>query len=497
MRRVGASQMDRKQTGRKILSAASIVVIAFCIIGTLIASVYSVNQSDDYSHAMEIGRFHENFFTYLATSIVYMGRMYMGWAGNFFSMFLQGWLSPLNNCGAPQLGIVMFINAALFFGVFIWLIMFAARRMFATDRTCGLVITALVLFALMNYRCYYEIFYWFSGAVSYSFPLVFMYLSFILGIMSLGKEKKGRGLYIAALITGFLGAGGSLTLSGTGCFCYFLLAIYTRIAEGKLNKRTAGLFISVFAATLINVAAPGNLVRTQTNGTGLSLMGAVKSTVSSTYTEYRWLFHDTSFLIIVFAFIFIGILNTEKVRLHRSAYYTTSVLALFAPPVAILPVVMGYGMNFLANRTLFVIDQVVYLSLLNGALCLGTALPGILREKRGENSNGSDDNRTIKHIFITLIAASAVFLCTNNYALRDMESVRTLLCDLNGTFSTYHDECAKLEAYFGSCEGMDVIVDPSDVPEGPPNFSCLYLENSWVNEGIAAYYKMNSLTLAE
>ncbi len=486
-----------KKKADMIIQIIAAVAIFFFVIGTVIATLYSVNQSDDYTHAMEIGKFHESFFAYIGTSFSYMIQMYKGWAGNFTSMFLQGWLSPLNNGGAIQLRLVMLVNAAAFFAAFIWIITYAVGRMFTARRGFSLAVCALVMFALMNYRCYYEIFYWFSGATSYSFPLTMLYVALVLGIKYISGESKKKAAFTGALVLGFLGAGGSLTLAGLGCWILVMIIVYLFISSGKWNKNAIALFAAIFTGTLINVVAPGNFARTDTNGTTLSLAGAIKSTVSSTYTEIRWLFHDTSFLILFLIFMIIGFYMSGELILHRRAYYTVSVLAVFSIPVAILPVVMGYGMNFLANRTLFVIDQAVYISLLNGAMCLGMVIVRAFTKNHEDDKRTDDADKTKRQMSFTLAAAMLVFLCVNNYALRDMESVRTLLCDMNGTFSTYYSECAEMERYFATCEGQDVTMNASDVPAGPANFSCFYLENSWVNEGIAQYYNMNSLTVNE
>ncbi len=477
--------MKSEKTRSKIISAVSIFVTAFCVIGTVIASIYTVNQSDDYQHAMEIGGFHEGFFTYFATSFSYMIRMYKGWAGNYFSMFLQSLLSPPNNGGAMQLRLVMIANALLFIAVFFVLVMRYIKRVYDIDTPAGLAILALIVFPLMNYRCYYEIFYWFSGAVSYSFPLSFLYLAFILGIGCCSKNKEKRVSYIAALICAFLGAGGSLTLAGAGCYVLLIALVYDRYVSGRWNIRIAGLFATTFLGTLINVLAPGNYVRADGDGTGVSFAGAVVNTFRAAYTEYRWLFHDTTFLVVIMIAIMIGAILAGRLKPERRAYYVAAFAALLTPFAAIFPVVMGYGSDFLANRTLFVIDATVYISMINAALAVGAWLSDIL----GEGG--------IRQLAVVFASCAAVFLCMSNYSVKDMASVRTLLSDLNGTFSDYYDECAKMEEYFALCKDKDVVMTPDRVPAGPADFSCFYLENSWVNDSIAQYYGMRSLYLEE
>lgn len=476
-------------TGKKITKGSVIAIISsvtmvYSLIGTLIATFYSVNQSDDYSHAMEIGRFHEGFFSYLATSVRYMVMMYKGWAGNYFSMFLQGWLSPLNNGGSIQLKLVMFANFVIFFVVFIWLIHRFLSTVFEGKRIYSLVVISMVTFALMNYRCFYEVWYWFSGAVSYSFPLSVMFLSFILAISSLNAEgvvrDKKKTIYVFSIICAFLGAGGSLTLAGAGCYIALLLCIYYRLSIGKFSRAANMLFASFLVGSIINVVAPGNYVRAE--NTNLSLLASVKNTIASSYGEYRWVFHETNFPVLMIIAVIVGMSLFTAIAVNEKAYTIVSVLALLTPVVSVFPVVMGYGMGFLANRTQFVIDQMIYFSLTNAGLILGRKLAVVFNADR-------------KHTYITLITAIFVLLCLGTYSVRSLESLRTLVYDKNGTFRDYNRQCVQLEEYFATCIGRDVVMKEEDVPQGPDNFSCFYLENGWVNDGIAKYYGMNSLTL--
>ena len=465
----------------KVMIALSVLVIAGAVVGTVIATRFCVNQSDDYSHALEIGVFNAGFFSYLKTSFLYMISMYKGWAGNFTSMFLQGWLSPLNNGGLLQLRAVMLVNVLLFFASVILFLYHFTGVIFEGRNHIRIVIIAVFMFVLMNYRCYHEIFYWFSGATSYSFPLSILYISLILYIF----RRKNRAVYVLALICAFIAGGGSFTLAGPECYAAFLVCVYSRIAGKRFTKDSIGFFLAAFLGTLANVVAPGNYVRLGLKGDDATLTGAAKDTVTAAHDEFIWLFHDTNFIIFLMLMVLIGMIISRGIKVNLTGYYTVTVLGLAMPLVSIFPVVMGYAHDFLANRTLFIVDQTMYLSLLNGALCLGVVLQSVMGEG------------FFKQAVFTFATAAVVFMCVSGFSFKNLQSVRTLVCDMNGTFSNYQAECHKMEEYFGSCSGKDVVVDVKDVPAGPDNFSCFYLENGWVNTAIAEYYGMNSLTVTD
>lgn len=457
------------------------LIIALGIISTVVVSAYTVNQSDDYSHAVKVGQFHSSWIEYFFMSLGFMGRMYRTWAGNYYSMFLQSFLSPLNMGGNSQLRIVMVVNALLFFTTLIVLLYRFIGKMINTSSILKLFIIALVLYPLMNYKVYYEIFYWFSGATSYSLPLSCLFVSLIL---LLNHNRKIDGSYIVALVLGFLGVGGSLTISGTVCFVLLLSIIYLYLENGLANLKYMLFVFAIYVlGTFVNFIAPGNYVRAGRSAGGLGIVRAIKNTLVALYTEYYWLFRNTNFLLVMLILLIVGISLETVIRFNLRNYLIVSILGLLTPAVSVFPVVLGYNSSYLANRTLFVIEQSLVLSFVNVALVVGILIARYV----------GDVSKRVAGVCIGIVAVC--FMALNGYGIKDHEVLKTTMNVLNGVYSNYYKECGELESYFKQCKGEDVVMHPEDIPVPLENFSNLYLENSWVNEGIADYYGMNTLIL--
>lgn len=75
---------------------------------------YTVLSGDDFTHGVRVGVYHVSLPRCFAASLLYVQDLYMDWQGTWFSMFLQAFLSPINNFGLPQLRAVMVGNALLF-----------------------------------------------------------------------------------------------------------------------------------------------------------------------------------------------------------------------------------------------------------------------------------------------------------------------------------------------------------------------------------------------
>lgn len=474
----------------KVLSACVIVLIVMLVMITVITAGYTVNQSDDYSHAVKVGKYHVSIAEYFGVSIGYMLEMYKNWAGNYFSMFLQSFLSPLNMGGNLQLRVVMIVNAVLFFATFIGFLWNYIGKIADVSYLKKLIIILMIIYSLMNYRVYYEVFYWFSGATSYSFPLSFVYLSLILLLKySESAEVVSRKrilILLGAIIIGFCGVGGSLTISGAACFVIILRILYLILQnERKMVKGMLYVFLGYFLGTFINFIAPGNYVRAERSAGSLGLVSAIKNTFVALYTELFWLFRNTNFFLIILILLIIGMLIDKAFKLNIYNYTVVSLLGLLTPVVSIFPVVLGYNSSFLANRTMFVIEQTMILSILNIAMVAGILISRFV---------GASSKRS-SVVSISIIALC--FMTLNGFSINNNESINTLRKIINGIYSRYYGECCELETFFVNSKGEDVVISNKSVPVGIENFSNFYLENSWVNEGIADYYGINSLVVEE
>ncbi len=490
--------MRGKKTAEIFITIACVIIIAVTIVIFAAGAGYTVLSGDDFTHGVRVGAFHVSLPQYFAASLLYVQDLYMDWQGTWFSMFLQAFLSPINNFGLPQLRAVMVGNALLFLGSLAALI-WTGLSFFQAETGSGgkydgtaesllslrLVILVLFFLTVVNADVYAEIYFWFSGAVAYSMPFSLLLLALTLFLL-MNKEggsprRKKVWAGIAAVLL-FLSSGGSLAVAGAGCYMALLLTAVFFLSTGKVSRYNLTVFAAGFAGALINAAAPGNFSRHDgTAGAGLHFGQAIGYTVRMFAEETSRLFRETmlglSFLLVIAA----GVYLSGRCRVALRTYGIATLLALFAGAVAYFPVALGYGGYYVPNRCYFIIDTAMTLAFLNLALFLGVCGHRLC--------NLPSDRRTVAVLLYVCLAA----LVVTPLSMEELPLYRVARYVHNGSYREYYEKCAAVYAYLETCTEEDVVLE---IPEYIEDFECFYIdedEEGWVNQGIAAYYGKRSV----
>lgn len=374
--------MKRASVLKGIVVALNMFLIFFMIYVIASSAGYTVFLGDDYTHAVRVGVFHVPFFQYFAASLQYVKEIYLDWQGTYFAMFIQAFLSPINNFGLAQLRIVMIANA-LFFFISLFYVIWTGFNFVWKDKKMPhfrLTVFTIILFSILDADVYTEIFFWYSGAVSYSIPFSFMLLSvicfFIYNNDRYTNTKKNV-FTVFASVSLFLAAGGSLSVSGTGCYIILLLSLGFYLISRKISVRNIVVTAVGIAGSLINVIAPGNFAR-HTYNTGdensWRLMQCIKWTVKNVWSETERLMRNTMFGVMILIMVMIGIYLSQNFKNMLKEYGLISVLVLGWGYVTAFPVAFGYSGSEFPNRCCFILDVVLVLSMLNFAVFCGCCL---------------------------------------------------------------------------------------------------------------------------
>lgn len=494
--------MRGKKTAEILFSITCVTLIAATIAVFAVGAGYTVLSGDDFTHGVRVGAFHVSLPKYFAASLLYVKDLYMDWQGTWFSMFLQAFLSPINNFGLSQLRAVMVGNALLFLvslAALLWigLSFFRPEEASGVGRISGgkslmpLRFAILTLFFLtaVNADVYAEIYFWFSGAVAYSMPFSLLLIGLALFLLinregsSLSRKRVCAG--IAAVLL-FLSSGGSLAVAGVGCYVTLMLTAVFFLSSRKVSGYNLTVFAAGFAGALINAAAPGNFSRhDETAGAGLHFGQAVVYTVRMFVEETGRLFRETMFGLAFLLMIAAGLYLSGRCRIALREYGAATALALLAGLVADFPVALGYGGFYIPNRCYFIIDTTMVLSLLNLALFLGVCAHRLC----GLPSDG----RTIA---VLLYICLAVLIVTP-LSMEELPLYRVARYVHNGSYREYYKKCVELYDYLETCPEADVVLE---MPDYIDDFECFYFdedENGWVNQGIAAYYGKRSVRRAQ
>lgn len=480
--------MNWKKYGRGVVIAVNCLVIFWMVYVIAVSAGYTVLVGDDFTHGVRVGAFHVPFFQYLAASLQYMKEIYLDWQGTYFAMFIQALLSPINNFGLPQLKAVMILNVLLFAGSLFGVIWTAFDFIFKDRKMphIRLTVFSIILFSVLDADIFTEIFFWYSGAAAYSIPFSFMLLAVMFFLLSnnVSYSKRKRLVFsICAAFFLFCASGGSLAVTGTGCYIVLLLAIGFYLTSRKITVSNIIVTAVGIIGAVINVIAPGNFSRHTQNsgGEGFMLLQSVKWTLKNVWAETERLTKETMFGVMLFAMLLLGIYLSERLYGILKEYGVISVLALAVGYVTALPVAVGYAGPLFPNRCYFVLDVVMVVSFLNFAVFVGCCL---------DNWAGLKENRSACAVLFVVLFA--VFLAAPEKS-SDSPLLNVAKLMRNGTYRDYYEECTAIYDYLENCEEDNVVLSMPDYIEG---FECFYFdedETSWVNVGIAEYYGKESV----
>lgn len=472
--------MKERKYGEILISIGCLIIIAVTV-GILTAGAgYTVLLGDDFTHGVRVGAFHVSFPGYLAASFRYVKELYLDWQGTFFAMFLQAFLSPINNFGLSQLKAVMIGNALFFFLSLLALLWVSLSFLKGKFLSLRLLILMFFFVSVTNADVYTEIYFWYSGAVAYSIPFSILLVALTLFLlMNRGTMRPGkkRGCAICAGILLFLSAGGSLSVAGCGCYVTLLLTGVFYLRSRRISLPNMAVLAAGVAGALVNVVAPGNFARHDgTAGAGLHFVQAAVYTAQMFLEETGRLFRDTVVGLVFLVMIAIGLYLSGKCEVALREYGITTVLALAAGLAAYYPVALGYSSDYIPNRCYFIIDAALVLSLLNLALFAGICLHKQLKLPA--------DGRTVSVLLYICLAA----LIVSPLSVAQMPIYRVARSVHNGTYRDYYGKCVEIYDYLETCPEEDVMLE---MPDYIDDFECFYLdsdENGWVNVGIAEYY---------
>lgn len=464
-----------------IINVACVAFLFISSITTVVASSYSIHQSDDFFDASNIIKFGEKYNSRVGMSIASSINEYMTHQGTWLCNFFRPLLMPLLRNGMETLKWVQILISMMILLALIIFFYIVPRYLFKYSHTMSIFVCSILMYMFASYKVYYEVFYWYTGIVGYGIPFIFGLLSFVFALIYVKDNKKIW--IILACLFGFISTGGTLGQAGLMCYVALLAVIYVLLCKKvkisiSLRKITDPLiyFGVILSGTMFNVIAPGNYQRMDAE---MNLLGAIKNTFRVAYSEYVWLFKDTNIVLIILLLFSIGFCSKVVTSIKIPEYILASIIGLASPFVCIFPVVLGYGMPYVANRGIMIVNFAMYVSIANFSIAIGCWLRQIFNESEAK-------------VFTSMtVMLMTVLLLSSNYSIKNVCFIKTAANIANGTIPGYHRDCCELFQMFEESEGQNIVLD--SYPQPIDDFSCFFLENSWVNDGIAAYYGMDSL----
>ncbi len=468
---------DSRAIIQKTIIIASVILTILFVLPTIISSWYSVMIADDFS----AGRMFKQGYT----GWKYIKYYYDNWQGTYSGLAFIAWLSPILHGGLAGLKFIMVANSIMLFASFAFLFDSIVSKLFGqSSAVLRVVVVMISVYTFTAFNSYFEGIYWFTGAAVYTIPSILTMLGLGITIRKIDSLKVWHVILISVL--GFIGMGGSLIISGFGCYFLLLIVLNNWYRTKKLNISNVIIFMAWFIGALINVLAPGNYVRHEVaDSTGIHPIGAIATSIKVYIDRIEWFNQNTSICAILVLLVLCGFVLSEKINTSIKDKLIVLVATLILPIVSLFPVALGQGSN-MPNRVLFVLDVSIIVVYVVFALLLADFIKGYI------DAEGAKKILIVFFVTIILVSMSLDgFEFSNNVIYK----VSSNIC--RGVYQEYNrsvsDILEKLDSYE---EGADVVLSAQEMPEDIDNFKNFYVDidpADWVNIDMSMYYGFNSI----
>lgn len=471
---------------------------------TLIGLGYVVPGADDFANAKIIENLRLEH-TFLGAALSFDKKIYLTHQGTYFGCLLGG-LMPSWRHSFFLLRLFLIIGAVLLVVSTSMLTYEICNSIFQINNRPAIFILMLIgEYTVLNTADYSETLTWFTGSCVYCYPLI----CFLFGAAFLVRwsNNKRRILVITSTIFALLGSGGSLMITGTGCWIYLLLTIVICLKELRgikgieetdgQNRRIKNVIIATFPfmggfiGALINVIAPGNYIRHDiyVNELGFgetTLISALISSAKQVRFGFRQLWQGIyAFPIILALVFFVVLLSDTKLRMRFRSFFAVIFGMILMPIITCFPIFLGEGIQGLGEiRTIYIFQIALEFGQIYIIISLAAITKSILLRREEVVSRLS--YCCIAFGFLVIILMSSWPHIREGMTGRMISDLRSGNIQLNTrTWDSIYQVLDSLE------EQNELIV--IQIPVGSMPNTCMYSSpigdsSSWVNKCIANYY---------
>lgn len=255
---------------KKHVSLVLIILFVISIVPLLAVSMFNWPAGDDFRFSIQTHQAMSAsglpLLNVIKAAAGIAASSYWHWQGTYSAIFVMA-LQPSVFSARAYIVVAFILIGALTFGT-LYLLNTILSKCFHMEKKYLIYIGIPMLFLQIQFvPSLVEAFYWYNGAMYYTFfySLMLIYISQFINIFLYEEKKYIKNLIIAIILAVVLGGGNFVTALLTTliglCFLFFTLVNHTRPI-----KRTICLVlpqIVLIVAFVISMAAPGNSVRQQ------------------------------------------------------------------------------------------------------------------------------------------------------------------------------------------------------------------------------------------
>ena len=486
----------------KALFVLMLGVLAVVLLPLFVIAHYNFISVDDYTfakNAMLVWNETHSVFKVLVAQIAYAKECYFTWQGTYFSEWFVTSLIGIFGRDAYYVGTYLSLGG-LVLAEGAGIMVFLTKGMGADKYRAGVITAGCLCMQVLLTPVPVEAFYWFCGAVMYTFShaLAWLLVTALFFFYNKREAAKWKVILLEGVILLLCVAvgGGNYITALTVLILHVLYVIW--MFWKKHPRKIPALCNAVFflAAFLLNVAAPGNLARQQSSG--VERISAVGSILLSLKEAAEYLLVNTIPPCVILGILFIP-LFTHIVR-RRNYKYPWPVLvsiisfgvfaAQFTPTLYALQIT---GAGRIQNLYRFNFYILLYG---NELYWIGWLLRRF-REKWNVDSKKKDGQTSY---LLPGWMAGGLILCTSLYiwggsTLTTLSAINDLRTGVAKQYSMEH------------CERLTVLEDDSlkEVYLKPLSVTPYLLffgdvtedTEDWVNQSMADYFEKDKIGLQQ
>lgn len=493
------------QPSSKMISIILTAVYVASIIPMLIIGFYNWPSADDFSMAFEVHEYYAstgNILGVIGASFDKTVNLYNTWIGYFFSSFMTGlspsvfsekayFLVPFIIIGMITLGVCFFFKA-----LFVYLM--------GLDKHLSNSVAMLTLIIMINSLeqegARAEAFYWYSGAINYSFMfgLSLLWIGILIKTVSdssFVKRKHISRIVIASILGFMLGGANYMTALGMGICSFLIVFILLMIKLGKftlwdnIEKRNLSFMyipaICNILGLVVSAIAPGNSVRSASS----QGFGAVKSVLVSVFYVFDMCISDMTRWEVILGLFIVAIISfkmADKMK-HKLRHPFMFVLFAFLFTASTMTPPLYATGNISAGR----LHSLVWM---NYVVMMVLAVFYISIWIRQQISSATHVGTSFSEGLNTLLVITVVFLIFGSLLCVKEDayyySSTSAICDiLNSNAKMYNEQCKERLALL-----TDSSVNEVELKELQVRPELLFYQDitadsdEWVNTVVARYY---------
>lgn len=253
----------------KGLLVVMICVLCIVLVPLFIMGHYNFMSADDYSfsvNAAKVWKETGSVFQVFIAQIGYTKDMYFNWQGTFFDVWLTTSLTGIFGENAYYMGTYLSLGGMV--AAQLWtLITILVKCLGAKKADAAIISISYICMQVLLAPAPMEGFYWFCGAMRYTFIHGLAWMLVLLFVLT-GRKEKGplwkTILLEAAMVLLSVAIAGSNYITAITILLIYVLHVgqmFYRKHPGKIAALCNGvLFLVLF---IVNIAAPGNQKRQQ------------------------------------------------------------------------------------------------------------------------------------------------------------------------------------------------------------------------------------------